>query len=98
MILTLNRSFAEWGDIFGDPVVASALLDRLLHHAVVVRIERRKLQTQKTRGPHSRTRPSEYAHHAAAPDEKTRPAQKGDPNRRLNWLAAKTPKKWGILL
>ena len=39
MILTSNRSFAEWGDIFGDPVVATALLDRLLHHAAVVRIE-----------------------------------------------------------
>ncbi len=39
MIPASNRSFAEWGDIFGDPVVATALLDRLLHHAVVVRIE-----------------------------------------------------------
>ena len=36
MILTSNRGFAEWGDLFGDPVVATALLDRLLHHAVVV--------------------------------------------------------------
>ena len=32
-------SFAEWGDIFGDPVMATALLDRLLHHAVVIQIE-----------------------------------------------------------
>ena len=39
MILTSNRGFAEWGDIFGDPVVATALLDRLLHHAIVVQIE-----------------------------------------------------------
>ncbi len=39
MILTSNRGFAEWGDIFGSPVVATALLDRLLHHAVVVQIE-----------------------------------------------------------
>jgi len=39
MILTSNRGFAEWGDIFGDPVVATALLDRLLHHAVVIQIE-----------------------------------------------------------
>jgi hypothetical protein len=39
MILTSNRGFAEWGDVFGDPVVATALLDRLLHHAVVVQIE-----------------------------------------------------------
>ena len=39
MILTSNRGFAEWGEIFGDPVVATALLDRLLHHAVVIQIE-----------------------------------------------------------
>jgi DNA replication protein DnaC len=39
MILTSNRGFAEWGEVFGGTVVATALLDRLLHHAVVVHIE-----------------------------------------------------------
>ena len=39
MILTSNRGFGEWGEVFGDPVVATALLDRLLHHAVVIQIE-----------------------------------------------------------
>ena len=39
MILTSNRGFAEWGEVFGDPVVATALLDRLLHHAVVIQID-----------------------------------------------------------
>ena len=39
MILTSNRGFSEWGQVFGDSVVATALLDRLLHHAVVVQIE-----------------------------------------------------------
>ena len=39
MILTSNRGFAEWGDVFGDPVVATALHDCLLHHAVVIQIE-----------------------------------------------------------
>jgi DNA replication protein DnaC len=39
MILTSNRGVAEWGEVFGDPVVATALLERLLHHAVVVQIE-----------------------------------------------------------
>ncbi len=39
MILTSNRGFSEWGEIFGDPVVAAALLDRLLHHAIVIPIE-----------------------------------------------------------
>jgi DNA replication protein DnaC len=39
MMRTSNRGFAEWGKVFGDTVVATALLDRLLHHAVVIQIE-----------------------------------------------------------
>ena len=39
MIMTSNRGFGEWADIFGDAVVATALLDRLLHHAIVIPIE-----------------------------------------------------------
>lgn len=39
MILTGNRGFGQWGEIFGDTVVATALLDRLLHHAIVIPIE-----------------------------------------------------------
>lgn len=39
MILTSNRGFKDWGEIFGDNVIAAALLDRLLHHAVVIQIE-----------------------------------------------------------
>jgi DNA replication protein DnaC len=39
MILTSNRGFSEWGEVFNDAVVATALLDRLLHHAVVIQIE-----------------------------------------------------------
>lgn len=35
MILTSDRGFAEWGKVFGDPAVATALLDRLLHHPAV---------------------------------------------------------------
>ena len=39
LVMTSNRGFGEWADIFGDAVVATALLDRLLHHAVVIPIE-----------------------------------------------------------
>ena len=39
MNLTSNRGFADWGEIFGSPVVAAALLDRLLHHAIVIQID-----------------------------------------------------------
>jgi len=39
MILTSNKGFGEWGGIFaGDPVIASAILDRLLHHATTINI------------------------------------------------------------
>lgn len=38
IILTSNRGFGEWGEVFGDTVVAAALLDRLLHHAIVIEI------------------------------------------------------------
>jgi DNA replication protein DnaC len=32
-IITSNKPFEEWGEIFGDDVIASAILDRLLHHS-----------------------------------------------------------------
>jgi DNA replication protein DnaC len=38
IILTSNTSFAEWGALLGDEVLATALLDRLLHHAEVITI------------------------------------------------------------
>ncbi|HUB14106.1 MAG TPA: IS21-like element helper ATPase IstB [Acetobacteraceae bacterium] len=38
MLITSNRSVAEWGAVFGDPVVATAILDRLLHHSHVITI------------------------------------------------------------
>jgi DNA replication protein DnaC len=38
MIITSNTSFTNWGTLFGDQVLASALLDRLLHHATTINI------------------------------------------------------------
>ena len=38
LLITSNRSVGEWGEVFGDPVVATAILDRLLHHSHVVTI------------------------------------------------------------
>ena len=49
MILTSNRGFGEWGEVFGDPVVATALLDRRLHHAVVIPIEGASYRLRKHR-------------------------------------------------
>jgi len=37
-ILTSNKSFEDWGEIFGDDVMAAALIDRLVHHCHIVNI------------------------------------------------------------
>lgn len=38
-IITSNKSFTEWEELFGDPVIATAILDRLLHHCHVINIK-----------------------------------------------------------
>ncbi|MCB0073250.1 MAG: IS21-like element helper ATPase IstB [Caldilineaceae bacterium] len=51
IILTSNKSFGEWGEIFTDAVLATAILDRLLHHATTINIRGnsyRLRQKQKT--------------------------------------------------
>lgn len=37
-ILTTNQSFSKWGDVFGDNVIANAIIDRLVHHCQIVKI------------------------------------------------------------
>lgn len=39
IILTSNKSFSDWGEIFSDNVIAAAILDRLLHHCTVINIK-----------------------------------------------------------
>ncbi|MHB8327756.1 MAG: ATP-binding protein [bacterium] len=38
IIITTNRSFEEWGNIFGDVVLASAMVDRIVHYSHIIRI------------------------------------------------------------
>lgn len=38
MILTSNQSFGAWGEVFGNRVIATAILDRVLHHAITLNI------------------------------------------------------------
>jgi DNA replication protein DnaC len=39
MIVTSNKSFSAWGEIFGDEVTAAAMIDRLVHHAEIVALK-----------------------------------------------------------
>jgi DNA replication protein DnaC len=63
-LVTTNRGLPEWGDVFGDAVVASAILDRLMHNAVVFNIrgpswrmrEHHALQAATTSSPEAASR------------------------------------------
>jgi DNA replication protein DnaC len=39
ILLTSNQSLAGWGQVFGDQIIATAILDRLLHHSTIVNIK-----------------------------------------------------------
>ena len=45
-IVTTNKPLSRWGEIFGDPVIANAILDRLLHHSHVINIVGRSYRTK----------------------------------------------------
>jgi DNA replication protein DnaC len=54
-IVTSNKSFESWAEVFPDPVIASAVLDRLVHHAHLVPIvgesyRMKNLKSQKKKG------------------------------------------------
>jgi DNA replication protein DnaC len=51
-ILTTNRGVASWGEILGDPTVAAAMLDRLLHRSVVINLDG---DSYRLRGHHARS-------------------------------------------
>lgn len=58
-IVTSNKSFLDWGDVFSDHVLATAILDRLLHHATTLNIkgESYRLKEKRRAGILGRPRP-----------------------------------------
>lgn len=59
MIVTSNQRFGDWGEIFGDPIIATAILDRILHHSITVNIrgESYRLKEKKRAGLLSKAMP-----------------------------------------
>jgi len=49
MIITSNKSFEEWGEVFWDPVLATAIIDRIIHHCriIVIKGESYRMQSYK---------------------------------------------------
>jgi DNA replication protein DnaC len=68
--VTSNQGLAAWGDVFGDSVIAAAILERLLHHSITVNIkgESYRLREKLKAGL---LRPARGADHAPAPEATT---------------------------
>jgi len=70
-ILANNRGFAEWREIFGDPVVVTTRLDHHLRHAVVVQIEGGSYRPSFLHRSHPRACSSQSTHHTTAQTTET---------------------------
>src|SRR5262245_3309245 len=79
MIITSNKSFLDWGDMFNDPVLATAVLDRLLHYSPTLNMKREgyRLKEKRRAGLLGRPTPSTAAEPATGlplPAQATPPA------------------------
>lgn len=63
LIVTSNKSFLDWGEVFNDQVLATAILDRLLHHATTLNVkgESYRLKEKRRAGLLGRPKPAEDA-------------------------------------
>ena len=58
-ILTSNKGFVDWGEVFSDQVIATAILDRLLHHATTLNIKGESFRVKEKRKAGLITQPVE---------------------------------------
>lgn len=52
LVVTSNKAFDQWGEVFGDEVIAGAILDRLLHHSHIIAVqgESFRMRDKRTKG------------------------------------------------
>lgn len=60
IILTSNKSYGDWGSVFGDPIIATAILDRLLHHSTTVNIRGESYRLKERRRAGLLARPEDH--------------------------------------
>jgi DNA replication protein DnaC len=77
IILTSNKSYGEWGSIFGDPIIATAILDRLLHHSTTVNIRGESYRLKDRRRAGLLTRPEDQTASAGPPTGAPKSGRKG---------------------
>jgi DNA replication protein DnaC len=66
ILITSNQSLAGWGQVFGDQVIATAILDRLLHHSTIVNVKGESYRLKEKRKAGLLTRSEPYTEAGAA--------------------------------
>jgi DNA replication protein DnaC len=66
ILLTSNQSLAGWGQVFGDQIIATAILDRLLHHSTIVNIKGESYRLKEKRKAGLLTRSESYTAESVA--------------------------------
>jgi DNA replication protein DnaC len=82
ILLTSNKSYGDWGSIFGDSIIATAILDRLLHHSTTINIrgesyrlkDRRRAGLVPPRGQEGAAAPTSLASDSAPPKPRQKTA------------------------
>lgn len=52
IIFTSNKSYSQWGEIFIDPIITTAVLDRILHHCITVNIHGKSYRMKEMEEKH----------------------------------------------
>jgi DNA replication protein DnaC len=75
LIVTSNKSFLDWGEVFNDQVLATAILDRLLHHATTLNIkgESYRLKEKRKAGLLGRAKPADESEEMVIQSEEVLP-------------------------
>jgi DNA replication protein DnaC len=62
MLITSNQMVTQWGHVFGDEMIAAAVLDRLLHHihALIIQGDSFRLRQKKRRASSARPKPNRH--------------------------------------
>jgi len=77
IILTSNKSYGDWGSIFGDPIIATAILDRLLHHSTTINIRGDSYRLKDRRRAGLLTRPEDQQVPPVVPVPAIAPSRRG---------------------
>ena len=81
IMLTSNKGFGDWGELLGDSVIASAILDLLLHHSHILNI---RWESFRLRGKRQAGLFHSQQHLAASPEEARRQLHQLTESRDIN--------------